>query len=70
MAALYPQDKLANADRRRRSVTVPEATPRTSPAQPPEAAPLMRELMRQYALSGIPPTYLAGPPARSTEVDR
>jgi hypothetical protein len=55
---LYPQDKQANADGRRRvrksSMTaVEEASPQVE-----RYPPLLRELLGQYAETGLPPAYL------------
>jgi putative transposase len=61
LAALYPLDKTANADGRRRRLepTVParvEAAPAATPM-----APLLRKLMAEYAATGLPPAYLPSP---------
>ena len=57
LCALYPLDKTANADgRRRRRPPLPEA-----PAPAPTAsdiAPLLKKLMAEYAATGLPPAYL------------
>ena len=67
---LYPQDKEANADgRRRRRAPGPLAagsglpTPPATPAAPGKAgmAPLLRQLVDQYAATGLPPAYLPRP---------
>jgi transposase InsO family protein len=55
LCAVYPQDKSANASGRRRALPPkPEHTP------PPQSgmAPLLRQLMAQYAATGLPPAYL------------
>ncbi len=64
LAVLYPLDKRRNADGQRR-VTV-EPAPREP--RPPKSgtAPLLRSLMAEYAATGLPPAYLAGP-ARDTD---
>ena len=55
LATLYPLDKAANADGVRRTTDVVSDT-----APPPtEMAPLLAELMRRYAQTGLPPPYLA-----------
>jgi putative transposase len=57
LATLLPLDKLKNADRARR--TLAEATtPPTPSKKPPGIAPLLRELMAEYAATGLPPAYL------------
>jgi hypothetical protein len=52
---LYPVDKARNADGIRRSVEPPpdSDTPPTS-----DVAPLLRQLMREYAATGLPPAYI------------
>ncbi len=59
LAVLYPQDKRKNADGRRRPV-VPGA-PRNEPPASSGIAPLLESLMSEYAATGLPPAYLAGP---------
>ena len=55
LATLLPLDKRANADGRRRAISV--AT--SAPAPPPTGiAPLLRSLMAEYAATGLPPAYL------------
>ncbi|HTQ06540.1 MAG TPA: IS481 family transposase [Polyangiaceae bacterium] len=56
LATLYPIDKTKNADRMRR-VTAP-SEPGAPPPAPPGIAPLLRELMAEYAATGLPPGYL------------
>ena len=59
LAALYPLDKTANADGRRRRLTPPtrsERAPETA-----TAAPLLRKLLAEYAATGLPPAYLPRP---------
>lgn len=61
LCALYPLDKTANADgRRRRLGPAPEAGgPEGGVAVPgPGVAPLLRKLMADYAATGLPPAYL------------
>ena len=59
LCALYPLDKAANADGRRRRLAPPappmplDPAPSTSPI-----APLLRKLMADYAATGLPPAYL------------
>lgn len=56
LARLYPLDKARNADGHRRPLQQPaEATP----DEPTGMAPLLRELIHQYAATGLPPAYIA-----------
>lgn len=59
LGRLHPLDKRANADQRRRVLvptsTTPSAT--TEPA-PTGIAPLLKQLMREHAATGLPPAYL------------
>lgn len=56
ITTLYPQDKAANADGRRREV---EPVFPKAPAQPRETVPpLLRKLLADYAETGLPPAYL------------
>ena len=60
LCALYPLDKSANADGQRRRLEPIAESPATS-RTPPSAsgmAPLLRQLMAQYAATGLPPAYL------------
>jgi putative transposase len=66
LATLLPLDKLKNADRARR--TLADATTPPSPSKrPPGIAPLLRELMAEYAATGLPPAYL--PKSKPTDAD-
>jgi len=56
LCALYPVDKSANADGQRRILDVVRQTPLTASA--PGMAPLLRQLMAEYAATGLPPAYL------------
>ena len=57
LAMLLPLDKVKNADRARRVLPSDAATP--APASKPAGiAPLLRELMAEYAATGLPPAYL------------
>jgi putative transposase len=65
LATLYPLDKAANADGRRRRLA-PPPLPEPSPPAPEAAggvAPLLRKLMGDYAATGLPPAYLPPPQA-------
>jgi putative transposase len=55
LAILLPLDKARNAERIRRVLTVATAD---EPATPVGVAPLLRELMADYAATGLPPAYL------------
>jgi len=57
LATLLPLDKASNADRARRVLADVSAPPAPS-QEPPGIAPLMRELMAEYAATGLPPAYL------------
>jgi putative transposase len=54
LATLLPLDKIKNAERARR-VLAPVATPLAPSKTPPGIAPLLRELMAEYAATGLPP---------------
>lgn len=56
LTTLYPIDKHANADGQRR-VLDPEPELVAEPA-PSGIAPLLRELMSEYAATGLPPAYV------------
>jgi len=61
LGALYPLDKAANADGRRRRLA-PVAPARLEiPPSTPTIAPLLRKLMADYAATGLPPAYLPAP---------
>jgi putative transposase len=56
LCALRPLDKSANADGQRRAL-VPKATD-SVPTPPCGMAPLLRQLIAEYAATGLPPAYL------------
>lgn len=60
LCRLYPQDKHQNADGRRRSKEPLLANAPASAAgiSSGEMAPLLRQLIAQYAATGLPPAYL------------
>ena len=57
LATLWPVDKVKNADGARRALAVGTSV-RTPSKKPPGIAPLLRELMAEYAATGLPPAYL------------
>jgi hypothetical protein len=59
LCAVKPLDKAANADGQRRALDAP-ATER-SPTPPAGIAPLLRQLLADYAATGLPPAYLPPP---------
>jgi len=64
---IYPQDKTKNAEGRRAHRSQPGACASDQGPEPtPPAsgiAPLLRNIMRDYAATGLPPAYLPGPDA-------
>jgi putative transposase len=56
LCALRPLDKSANADGQRRALA-PKATD-SAPTPPCGMAPLLRQLIAEYAATGLPPAYL------------
>jgi putative transposase len=58
LCRLYPQDKTKNAEGRR--APRQPVLPATAPA-PAGMAPLLQQLLRQYAATGLPPAYLPKP---------
>ena len=60
LARLYPLDKAQNADGRRRTLPSGLLDPAAATVAPAEAgiAPLLRQLMADYAATGLPPAYL------------
>jgi hypothetical protein len=66
LCPLYPLDKTANADGRRR-VIEPAAAATTPPVSPPSETlpPLLQQYLSEYAATGCPPAYLPLPTAES-----
>jgi transposase InsO family protein len=63
LCPLYPLDKAANADGRRRPVEPLAAEDTVDEAVTPQSgmAPLLRQLLEEYAATGLPPAYLPRP---------
>jgi hypothetical protein len=59
LCALKPLDKAANADGQRRALDPPEIN--LSPTPPSGIALLLRQLLADYAATGLPPAYLPAP---------
>jgi len=64
LSPLHPVDKAANADGRRRPLD-PVTAP--APVAPGGMAPLLRQLLQEYAATGLPPAYIPGPPRDEEE---
>lgn len=60
LSTLYPQDKSANASSMRRTLPPPSDNEINTNAisAPTGIAPLLKELMAEYAATGLPPSYL------------
>lgn len=63
LGPLYPLDKARNADGRRRRLQQPGVIPAPKPAG---MAPLLKQLMADYAATGLPPAYLPKDDAEET----
>jgi len=61
LARIYPLDKARNAEGVRRTLDPPDLAPVENQEREPGdgMAPLLRELMREYAATGLPPAYLS-----------
>jgi hypothetical protein len=57
LCAIQPLDKSANADGQRRRLTA--VSTELSPLPSTGVAPLLRELLAEYAATGLPPAYLS-----------
>ena len=62
VASLYPLNKTANADGRRRALKPLQIS--NEPVQSDELPPLLRKCLSDYAANGRPPAYLPHPPAK------
>jgi len=60
LCPLYPLDKLANADGRRRRREPVAENAETAPSRG-ELPPLLRKLLAEFAATGLPPAYLPTP---------
>jgi len=68
LATLYPVDKTHNAERSRRAIAAAGATSPSSPAREPVGiAPLLRQLMAEYAATGLPPAYVPHDTSRADD---
>ena len=69
LAPLYPLDKQQNASGRRRRIAPPATGSEACAPSPPPCgvAPLLAELLREYAATGLPPAYLPKESKRSEE---
>lgn len=56
LSAIWPMDKSANANGQRRSLTSSKID--LTPQEPKELPALMKEILADYAATGIPPSYL------------
>jgi len=65
LASLYPVNKLANASGQRRCLE-PANTTQPEPSAS-GMAPLLEQLMEEYALTGLPPAYVPFSPAEDDE---
>lgn len=66
LATLYPQDKSANADGLRRMTGEP-AKQHQAELKKTGMAPLLKDLMAEYAATGLPPAYLPSHKERKIE---
>jgi hypothetical protein len=59
LGTLLPVDKERNAERRRRVLVDPAVATAPEPVPAPAGiAPLLRQLMAEYAATGLPPAYV------------
>lgn len=59
LCPVKPLDKAANADGQRKALNAPGSD--VAPPAPSGIAPLMRQLLAEYAATGVPPAYLPLP---------
>ena len=62
LCRIYPQDKVKNAEAKR-SPRNPDRDLDPDHQASPRTAPLLEEIIREYAATGLPPAYLPGPEA-------
>jgi len=67
LCALYPLDKAANADGQRRRLGLAAPAHHEVASTTSTIAPLLRQLMADYAATGLPPAYLPPPDPRPDE---
>lgn len=67
LATLLPVDKEKNAERHRRALA--DVTPFAVAPTPVGIAPLLRQLMAEYAATGLPPAYVPHQPALNPETN-
>ena len=58
LETLYPQDKSANAEGLRRTLQAKQENVVRRETQLTGIAPLLKDLMAEYAATGLPPAYL------------
>jgi transposase InsO family protein len=60
LAPLYPLDRHANADGRRKELppTAPNVTPADTPPGAYELPPLLEQILAEFSATGLPPAYL------------
>ena len=61
LCRLFPLDKAKNADGKRRTIQPPGSAAVVDAPSPGGMAPLLRQLMADYAATGLPPAYLPKP---------
>jgi hypothetical protein len=59
LSPLHPVDKAGNAEGRRRRLDPVMTAP--APGTPSGMAPLLRQLLQEYAATGLPPAYIPTP---------
>ena len=64
---VFPIDKTANADGRRRRISATPASTDLVAPTPSGIAPYLRELLERYAATGLPPGYLPTPVPASAQ---
>jgi hypothetical protein len=71
LSPLHPLDKSANADGQRRALVPSASSVKDAVPTPPAGmAPLLLQLIAEYAATGLPPAYLPSPlPTSSADKD-